>query len=308
MNPESSKDRFANESHARYEASIVIPLLRQVDEWLDRSVLSALEQTAESEVVVVASPMTPASNLEILDKLGRRYPQLICIEREPHMRFAAAVNLGIRTAHARRVGLLFSDDWLDPRAVELTLAEDADIVSTAMLVFAANGTTVLKELSYPKTNRHLQQLGTLHEKASYLGHFFLFRRAALDMVTGLDETLGDTPGVDDFDMIWCMLERGATAVIVEHALYNCRDHDGERLTTRRIDEMVATFRGILDKHGVGGELAAQLMRDHSPWFGRPLLAVHRELQVERTAAEAASRGQSLGGRIIRMLRVWSNRN
>ena len=221
------------------------------------------------------------------------------------MRFAAAVNLGIRTASAHRIGLLFTDDWLHPRAVELTVAEDADIVSTAMRVFAANGTTVLNEISYPKTNRRLQQLETLHERASYLGHFFLFRRAALEMVNGLDETLGDTPGVDDFDMIWCMLERGATAVVVEQPLYNCRDHDGDRLTTRRVDEMVATFQRILDKHGVSGTLGEQLMRDHSPWFGRPLLAVHRELQLEQRAAEAVLRRQSLGARIGRMFGVWS---
>ena len=154
------------DSNSHDGASIVIPLLRQEDEWLQRSVQSALEQTAKSEVVVVASPKTPASNREVLDRLMRRYPQLICIEREPHMRFAAAVNLGIRTASAHRIGLLFTDDWLHPRAVELTVAEDADIVSTAMRVFAANGTTVLNEISYPKTNRRLQQLETLHERAA----------------------------------------------------------------------------------------------------------------------------------------------
>jgi hypothetical protein len=50
---------------------------------------------------------------------------------------------GIEAAHAPRVSLLFSDDWLDHRAVERCLAHDADIVSSDMAVFDETGTREL---------------------------------------------------------------------------------------------------------------------------------------------------------------------
>ena len=49
-----------------YRATIVIPLLRQVDTWLDQCVRSALAQSVTTEVIVVRSELTPPSNVEIL--------------------------------------------------------------------------------------------------------------------------------------------------------------------------------------------------------------------------------------------------
>jgi hypothetical protein len=90
--------------------------------------------------------------------------------------------------------------------------------------------------------------------------------------------------VDDFDMIWCLLERGASACVVEQPLYNYRDHAGERLTTRRLEDMHATFRRILDKHGVQGSRREALIREHAMWWGKPIWSVYRSLQPKEIPA------------------------
>lgn len=278
-------------------AAIVIPLLRQVDGWLEQAVRSALEQTVACEVVVVTSPKTPPSNREILDRLHRQWSRLRVIEREPHMRFAAALNLGIRSTTADRIGILLTDDWLHPCAVERCLAPDADIVSTGLAMFTADGVTRLEKLSMRRTQAAFDAYTAQHERAEYLGHFLLFRRSILHAVGGVDESIGDSPGVDDFDMIWCMLDRGATVAIVEEALYNYRDHPGERLTTRKRDEMLATFNRILDKHGVTGRDRELLVEGHSHWFGKPIQTAYQELRPVE-AASAIQPMQALYRRFV----------
>lgn len=257
-------------------ASIVVPLLQQIPAWLEKAVESALTQTVPCDVVTVTSPHTPEDNREVLRRLAAVYPQLRIVEREPGMRFAAALNLGFRSAICERAGLLLTDDWLDPRTVECCLRFDADIVSTGRTFFDKDG-AVLNELKRNHSLREFARLRTQPERANYLGHFFLFRRAALFAAGGVDETVGDSPGVDDFHLIWTMLDHGATVALVEQPLYNYRDHAGERLTTRKKEEMVATFARILGKHGITGAEHDKMMREHSRWFGVPILARHREM-------------------------------
>jgi hypothetical protein len=122
-----------------------------------------------------------------------------------------------------------------------------------------------------------RQLGTLEAQASYLSHFFLFDRSKLEEVGGLDESLGDGPGIDDYDLVWVLLERGATVHIVEQGLYHYRDHEEERLTLRPKAELLVTLGRILDKHGVTGADRDRLLAAKARWFGRPIHVVKAEL-------------------------------
>jgi hypothetical protein len=144
--------------------------------------------------------------------------------------FAAAINQGFRKAECKRIGLLLSDDWLRPDAVEKCLACDGDIVSTGFTCFAGNGVDEFESLSSDPRCTVYHDLATLEEKAYYLTHFFLFRAAKIVEAAGLDESIGDAPGIDDYDFIWTLLEHGATVSIIEERLYCYRDHKGQRLT------------------------------------------------------------------------------
>jgi GT2 family glycosyltransferase len=262
-------------------ASIVIPLLRQKDEWLAAAVRSAVGQTAPCETIVVASRETPRSNRDVLGDLSAGHENLRVLFRDLPAAFAATINFGMRAAAAQRVGLLLSDDWLEPDCIAECLAHTEDIVSTGHRVFYADGLTPVERATRRSTMERFLSRPTLEQKASYLTHFFLFRRSALERAGWVDETVGDFPGVDDYHLIWTMLEHGASVAVVEKCLYNYRDHEGERLTLA--DPMLAeeNLGKILRKHDVTEPEFSRLTAAHRRWFGRPLYAVLAEDRARR---------------------------
>jgi GT2 family glycosyltransferase len=260
-----------------HHAAIVMPLRRQVDEWLDQSVRSALLQSVSTEVVVVHAEETPPSNLEILTGLQRQFSNLSVLLRDKPESFPGAINKGIKNTAAERVGFLFSDDWLDTDAVAECLRNKTDIVSTGNVTYFPDGRINARACRNPSIEK-FDKLSTLEMRARYLGHFFLLRRKFVLDAGGLDETLGDYPGIDDFDLVWNLLERHATVSIVERGLYHVRDHTGERLTLK--DPIVATanLRKILRKHGIPDSEAPDIIEQHARWFGRPVYQVLNDEQ------------------------------
>jgi hypothetical protein len=92
-------------------------------------------------------------------------------------------------------------------------------------------------------------------------------------VGGLDESIGNYPGIDDFDLIWTLLEHGATVGIVEEQLYHYRDHRGERLTLADPVARARNLEKILRKHRVSEQEIPEIVRRHARWFGRPIYEV-----------------------------------
>jgi GT2 family glycosyltransferase len=266
-----------------YPASVVIPLLRQNDRWLEQAIRSALGQTTWCEVLVVPSPHTPTANLAIVEELRAAAPDRLIVASPPVGGFPCAVNTGVRLARAERVGLLLSDDWLEPTAVEECLKIEADVVSTGLRSVASDGSD-LPHLGRPLDLDCFLGLSTPERRAAYLTHFLLFRRSTIDSVGGLDETLGDAPGIDDYDLIWVLLEHGATVGITPRPLYNYRVHGGDRLTLRNPEEQARTLSRILDKHGVEGPEKARLIEKQGVWLGRSEDIVH----AERAAASGGA--------------------
>src|ERR1039457_7101384 len=151
------------------------------------------------------------------------------------------------------------------------------------MVLDARGSTIFEEISRTPRIRNFLQCDTLERKARYLQHFFLFRKSKLQEIGGADESLGDFPGIDDFDMIWVLLEHGATVAMVEQQLYNYRDHDGDRLTLRPSKQATAVLERILEKHGVVEPERAKILREHSKWYGRRVHHVFEDMQKNRTS-------------------------
>lgn len=269
-----------------FRASIVVPLLNQDDSWLRRCVLSALSQTVRTEVVVIVSADTRTSNRLLLEELQADWSTLVVQPQESGRGFPAAINQGIRGSSSARVGFLLSDDWLAPAAVEKCLRYDTAIVSTGLAGFAGDGRAALPSVDVDIKASEFERCPTLESKANYLSHFFLFRRSKIDEVGGLDETLGDAPGIDDYDFIWTLLEHEATVSIVEERLYCYRDHNQDRLSLRPASEQMATLSRILVKHGVTGREREHILRSHGRWFGRPIHVAQAELAgmrgLERT--------------------------
>lgn len=256
-------------------ASIIIPLLCEPLAWLDQCVQSALRQTAPCEVLVVVSPRTPPDLVHALTGWSRVATTLSVLP-ETGAGFAAALNTGIRASTTNRVGFLLADDWLESETVETCLVHDSDIVSTGLSVWSEDGRSKFALLGRRPTQEVYTALSTIERRAAYLEHFFLFRRETLVTAGGVDETIGLT-GADDLDLIWTLLEQGATVTVIPDQVYNYRDHCRERLTLRSPDLQRRDLAKILDKHGVEGAAREQMLRDHGLWFGAPVHVVAQRL-------------------------------
>lgn len=254
-------------------AAIVLPLLRQDPAFLERCLRSALDQTEPAEVVVVIAPETPPPERAVLRAAGAgpNGDRLRVVEQS-RPGFARAINEGFASTAATRIGLLLSDDWLEPIAIEASLLHDADIVSGGKTHWRADGRTRIPGVEGLRTAEAYAAKTNDHDRANHLTHFLLFRHTAVDAVGGVDETLGDLAGVDDFDLPWCLLERGASVAFVERSLYHGRDHPGERLTLRDRATALASLERILEKHRVPEADRPRLLASHGRWYGRMIEA------------------------------------
>jgi len=237
-------------------------------------VLSALNQTLSCEVIVVSHKRTQPDNVKFLAECEAAYPDFKHIVRKSDEEgIAAAINLGWRNATTDRIGLLLSDDWLDPAAVECCVAHDTDIVSTGM-IYHGDGERVFLEGRLDMDV--FSSLGNYEARADYLKHFLFFRKTKLAEIGGVDEHIGTT-GVDDYDLVWTLLESGASVAITARPLYHYRDHGGDRLSLRDRDAQILDLQKILAKHGVEPLRQEVLLREKSQWFGRTIAETLEEL-------------------------------
>ncbi|GJL83890.1 MAG: hypothetical protein DHS20C01_35240 [marine bacterium B5-7] len=255
---------MSSQDPQEFKATVIVPLLCQHDQWLRDSIESALKQSVRCQAIVVCSPLTPASNHAVLEELHNSFDNLKILVQEKGEGFADAINTGFMHAQTDRVGLLLSDDYLLPRAVETCLEKIADIVTTGIYTQTENHK--LPVICFRPHIEHLNRLDTLEARASYLSHFFLFKRSAVLAVGGVDRSIGLT-GADDYDLIWTLLENGATVDIVSEPLYIYRDHSGERLSLKEPAIQIRALQKIFDKHGVTGSKRHQLLQSHAAWFG-----------------------------------------
>src|SRR5262249_32267305 len=159
------------------------------------------------------------------------------------------------------------------------LRYSSDIVSTGLRTVAADGVTELHTLSHMPSLVKFEREPTLERKARYLQHFFLFRKRKLEEVGGVDESIGDSPGMDEYHMIWVLLEQRATVRVVPKFLYNYRDHSLQRNTLRMKRPVVlANLAVILSKHGLPRAERKELIDRYRIWFGKPLHTVVEQTQ------------------------------
>jgi len=260
------------------QATILVPLLRQTPEYLQTALDSALHQTVPVEVLVVTSSQTPASNLSVLSAAQPPPSAQLRIVERPRDGYALGLNHGFREASCDRVALLLTDDWLEPTAVEAALALDADVVSTGRLLWHQDFSEQLVLIdTRVGSAEDFPGLPTLERQASYVTHMLLLSRPLVLAVGGVDETLSDLAGVDDFDLVWTLLEAGARVAFTDAPQYNMRDHAGERLTLRPRADQEAALRRILDKHGVSDTAEREeIIARHARWYGRTISSVLAE--------------------------------
>jgi len=100
--------------------SIVIPCYNQA-QYLEESVLSAVNQTYEDTEIIIVNDGSPDNTQEVAEKLQKQYPDRIDVISQKNMGLPGARNSGIKKASGRYIVTLDADDILFDNFVEKSL-------------------------------------------------------------------------------------------------------------------------------------------------------------------------------------------
>ena len=191
-------------------------------------------------------------------------------------RLPCALNQAVKRVTTNRIGILHSDDWFEPQAIEACLRHDADIVCTQSHVRSACGSEIIE--TSRTTDAGFRDCEDYQSQADYLNHLYVFKRTKLLEVGGVDDRIGLT-GVDDYDLLWTLLENGASMSIVEDPLDNYRDHDNSwRLSLQDPVTQLNNLERILDKHKYAEADRRQVRQQHGRWYGKTISQVRKQQQ------------------------------
>ena len=86
--------------------------------YLERAVMSVLEQTLPPDEIIIADDASTDSSVEIINRLSAMYACIKPILRQENIGVAANRDLAIKVAKGRFFTTLDSDDWFYPKKVE----------------------------------------------------------------------------------------------------------------------------------------------------------------------------------------------
>ncbi len=124
---------------------------------------SVLKQTYPRIEYIIVDGKSRDKTVETAESYRERLEErgyIFRIISEPDKGIYDAMNKGIRMAQGDIIGLINSDDWYEPRAVELTVRTmektGCDITFGNILLHRTNGTTMVKKASLGRieTSRH----------------------------------------------------------------------------------------------------------------------------------------------------------
>jgi glycosyltransferase involved in cell wall biosynthesis len=101
----------------RAEVSVVVPAFK-VAQWMDRCLVSLVNQTMERLEIIVVDDGSPDDTGRRADDWSNRYPDRIRVIHKQNGGCASARMAGLTEARGDFVGFVDADDWVDPEMYE----------------------------------------------------------------------------------------------------------------------------------------------------------------------------------------------
>lgn len=119
------------------KVSVVVPVYN-VERYLAECVDSILRQTLKDIEVILVDDGSPDGCGRMIDDYARRDARVVPVH-QPNRGYGAAVNRGIAMARGAYVGIVESDDWIEPDMYEKlyasALANDTDVTKGGFFVY-----------------------------------------------------------------------------------------------------------------------------------------------------------------------------
>lgn len=258
--------------------TILLPCQDQKKEFLIDAINSVLKQTSPDWILfVIIDPATPEKLKRMIDSYTKDPRiKILVSEGKP---LAGKLNTGMKHAGTEFICILFSDDLLDKKAIEvlqhyIKKYPDVDFFHSSRRYIDAKGKIRTKIMR----SKQRFSIDYFKKRGSPIKLLLCWRREKGIEVGGIDEEL-DFLGCDDYDFPWTMLEAGCKFKAIKECLYYYRvHHDFYRITTHvTIAQQVQPLRKQFKKHGVSEEetngfikraLKGYLIRDRQLNYGK----------------------------------------
>ena len=119
------------------KVSVVVPIYG-VEKYLRECVDSILAQTLKDIEVILVDDGSPDGCPAIVDEYAQRDPRVVAVH-QPNGGYGRAVNHGIELAKGEYIGIVESDDWIEPtmyeKLHEKAMSTGADLVKSQFFVY-----------------------------------------------------------------------------------------------------------------------------------------------------------------------------
>lgn len=245
--------------------SVVVPIYK-VERWLGQCVDSILAQTLREIEVILVDDGSPDACPAMCDAYAARDPRVRVIHQE-NGGYGKAVNTGIAAATAPYIGIIESDDWIEPTMYEKLLrrAEEtgAEVVKCMFWKYDSHAEEGEQD---ERWDGKIQNLGLAPDGAfkpvEWQPLFFyhaslwsnLYRAELLKQVRFVE-----TPGAayQDFPFIMEVYAKARKVSIVKEPLLHYRMEAGQGSSTMandrrllRMPAMTLAARQVLEQHGI----------------------------------------------------------
>ena len=232
--------------------SIVIPTYNQAD-FLREALDSVIAQTETDWEAIVVNNFSDDHSREVV--LGFDDPRITLVDFANRGIIGASRNVGIRRAEAEWVAFLDSDDWWEPRKLELCLAAadaDTDIVSHPER-FVQDGKVVHQTAAAPPERCTFRAL--LLDGNCLSPSAILVRRSLLEGAGGFCEA-PEVITAEDADLWLRLASMGARMRPLDQPLAAYRIH-GEQ-NSKSVERHMNASLAVLDRHYPSLQPAAPL--------------------------------------------------
>ena len=135
---------------ARPKVSVVVPIYN-VEKYLRECVDSILAQTLKDIEVILVDDGSPDKCGEIIDQYAKKDPRVIAVHQK-NSGYSIAVNKGIDLAKGEYIGIIESDDWIEPDMYE-QLYEDAkknktDVTKGMFYIYNSTSDEGMRDIVY----------------------------------------------------------------------------------------------------------------------------------------------------------------
>ena len=224
--------------------TIVMPCYNGLP-YLPQALASAVAQTHRPEAIIVVDDGSKDDSAQIVRGFAAEHSgHNIQLIQQANAGEPAARNTGIRAARTAWVAMLDTDDWWDPRKLELQLAAaeeagpDCVLVHTGWTVHQQDGGTIPCNL-----DKAARRTGWCSEKLlepiSMAHPSIMVRRDALTKIGGYDASFKQAC---DIDLYWRLSAVG-TFAFVPQRLLNYRRHDAQ-MSAHQADQVAYHHRAV----------------------------------------------------------------